>query len=677
MNNRLFILLAVVVFLVGLWFIPPYRSTVPQYSNMDDSVQYVGDEECAACHSELYNSFIKTGMGRSFYPAENAAVIEDFSHPNPTYDTNRDFYYTAAFKDGKVSQTEFRLNEKGERIYELSRTADYIIGSGNHNRTYLTVKNGFLKELPLTWYSDKQKWDLSPGYHSTNMRFSRPIVEECMHCHNSYTEISAYSQSRYNKPLPNGIGCERCHGPGQLHVQQRLENSAINTGQPDVSIINPKNLPFQEQLDVCQQCHLQGEISVFLPDKRSSDFRPGMQLSTIKSIFMEKNPKQNVFRIASHAERLSQSECFQKSKSLTCITCHDPHVPVQEHPRSSFNDNCLACHNVNSLQLENLEYHQQSADCVSCHMLQGGTADIPHVNFTDHKIQRYSTPIQSSHPTAIKINKAPVNLVNYFTGDKTVNAIQTGIAYVRLFESRHQQKGYLINSISLLEESLKEKDGQVAGWYHFGRAHHLLGNGKKAVSAYQQTIDQDPDHPLAYAQLGFLAIENEKFIQAVSLFRQSVKSDPYNPVVWNNYGQALLFSDSSNQALSAYTTAIQLDQDYANAYNNRGELLLYQQNKVKMSKNDFMSCLALDPDHIFALHNMSNIAILEEDLLKAEKFAFRALVVNSDFVPAYGTLATVFAQQGRIEEAKQSLSTMIKLEPNNVDARKILDSLLD
>ena len=77
------------------------------------------------------------------------------------------------------------------------------------------------------------------------------------------------------------------------------------------------------------------------------------------------------------------------------------------------------------------------------------------------------------------------------------------------------------------------------------------------------------------------------------------------------------------------------------------------------------------------MHNMSNIALLEEDLENAERFALQALSINNDFVLAYGTLATVFQRQGRLDEAKRALSRIIKLDKNNADARKILDSLRD
>jgi hypothetical protein len=36
------------------------------YLNHADSARYVGINTCKLCHQDIYNSFIKTGMGKSF-----------------------------------------------------------------------------------------------------------------------------------------------------------------------------------------------------------------------------------------------------------------------------------------------------------------------------------------------------------------------------------------------------------------------------------------------------------------------------------------------------------------------------------------------------------------------------------------------------------------------------------
>jgi len=674
------LLISLVVFLViffGKQIFQPKKSTRSEFKNLNPSIKYVGDEECAACHDDIYNSFIKTGMGRSFYPSESAEVIENYDNNNPVYDSKNNYYYLSSIVNDKIVQTEYRLNKSGTKIHERSKVVDYIIGSGNHNRTYLTMQNGFITELPLTWYSDKKKWDLSPGYHSNNMRFSRPIVEECMHCHNSFTDYEPLTPNKYNAPLPSGIGCERCHGPGQLHVKSRIDNVNNQKGEIDFTIVNPTHLPFQEQLDVCQQCHLQGEISVFKQGKQSNDFRPGMLLSHVKSIFMDLSPDSNEFRIASHAERLAKSACFKESTTLTCITCHNPHVPVKDYRRQSFNKRCISCHELKMMSLKNgSANHRPAADCVRCHMPQGNTADIPHVNFTDHKIQIIKSSL-SKKTGKNGSYKKPIELTNYFRETGGYADVQKGIAYIRFYESRHEHKNYLELAVALLENNLINSEQYISGWYHLGRAYHLLGDLEKAESAYQQTIKLDSAHVLANAQLGILNLESEKLEQADYYFSRSINHNSDIPVVWNNFGQSLMLSDSIASALTAYDRAIKLNPDYATAYNNKGEILLYKQNEIEKAKVNFLSCLKIDPDNVYALHNMSNISIVEGEWKNAMQYAKRALDIDTNFVPSYGTLSTVYQRFGKIDQARDVLLKILDIEPNNADAIKILETISD
>ncbi len=137
MNNKfLYILLAFGLLFIGIWYLSPEKDSPPTFTNLSQTVQYVGDEECAACHAEIYNSYKRTGMGRSFYPSKDAHVIEDYISPIEIYDKQKDYFYTAALIDGEHVQTEYRLDDSGNRTHELIRKADHIIGSGNHNRSY-------------------------------------------------------------------------------------------------------------------------------------------------------------------------------------------------------------------------------------------------------------------------------------------------------------------------------------------------------------------------------------------------------------------------------------------------------------------------------------------------------------------------------------------------------------
>ena len=165
-----------------------------------------------------------------------------------------------------------------------------------------------------------------------------------MSCHNAYPDFVLGSENKF-KTIPNGIDCERCHGPGSIHVQQKQMGQLVDTAkQIDYSIVNPAKLPIDLQFDVCQRCHLQGN-AVLKEGKSFFDFKPGMKLSAIFTVFMPKYENgEKDFIMASHADRLKQSQCFIKSNKLTCITCHNPHVSVKATQPEVFNAACKNCH---------------------------------------------------------------------------------------------------------------------------------------------------------------------------------------------------------------------------------------------------------------------------------------------------------------------------------------------
>ncbi len=203
--------------------------------------------------------------------------------------------------------------------------------------------------------------------------------------------------------IPLGIDCERCHGPGELHVAQKKKGIIIDTSKfADRSIVNPKRLPYSLQVDICQRCHLQGN-NVLKDGKSFADFRPGMALKDVFEVYMPKYENKDYFVMAGHSDRFQQSECFIQSNkgkntesynaqiNFTCINCHNPHISVRKTQTDQFNNSCKSCHYENSMRSSLFscsQSHTEKANCVSCHMPPSSAEDIPHVMVHDHKIQR-------------------------------------------------------------------------------------------------------------------------------------------------------------------------------------------------------------------------------------------------------------------------------------------------
>ena len=163
-------------------------------------------------------------MGRSFARLRPEQVPE---FGKPFHHKASDSYFTMVARDGKYYQRRWQIGFDGKETNVDEKRVDFVIGSGNHSFTYLHLTSrGALQVLPLSWYSEKGGyWDMSPGYDQPDFPGSvRPVHYECMFCHNAYPKIpealehAANPEMTFLEPLPEGIDCQRCHGPGQRHV---------------------------------------------------------------------------------------------------------------------------------------------------------------------------------------------------------------------------------------------------------------------------------------------------------------------------------------------------------------------------------------------------------------------------------------------------------------------------
>ena len=198
----------------------------------------------------------------------------------------------AAFRDTSTG-AQYRVSESGkgyrldfERTASGSRNLGWFVGSGRVARSYIFALDGFLFQSPLSYYSLSGKWDLSPGYETMEDGFNRPISSGCISCHSGRPQPVMNRPGLFRNPafLELGIGCENCHGPGQIHVSERSRGLAVK-GNFDNSIVNPARLPARLAEDICMGCHQDGDARVLQPGKDYTDFRPGTPLNDIFALF--------------------------------------------------------------------------------------------------------------------------------------------------------------------------------------------------------------------------------------------------------------------------------------------------------------------------------------------------------------------------------------------------------
>src|SRR5262249_47550697 len=148
---------------------------------------------------------------------------------------------------------EICRDKDGNTLYVQEAEVKYVVGSGQQGNTYLIDRTGFLFQSPVGWYTNSETWGLSPGYAERSLHFNRPITEQCLFCHSNRVSLIPNSVNHFREPIIDGltIGCERCHGPGELHAANR--KAGENPGDVDYSIVNPAHLEPAQRDSVCEQ----------------------------------------------------------------------------------------------------------------------------------------------------------------------------------------------------------------------------------------------------------------------------------------------------------------------------------------------------------------------------------------------------------------------------------------
>ncbi|OWY23553.1 pilus assembly protein TadD [Sphingobacteriales bacterium UPWRP_1] len=612
------------------------ESTAQQspWLNHNDTVAYVGAETCKNCHAGIYETFMRTGMGQSFYHATPQKSAARFGPHIAVYDSINRFYYHPFWRSDSLFILEYRLLGK-DTAYRREQYIKYIIGSGQHTNSHLFEENGYLYQAPVTFYSQKGIWDLAPGFEGGfSSRFNRIIGQECMTCHNSLPQFNQNSENKFDQ-VPMGITCERCHGPGQLHVQQKLLGNIVDTAtQTDYTIVNPRKLPTRElQMNVCQRCHLQG-VSVLKAGKSFSDFKPGMNLTDIMDVFLpEFDGNQTRFIMASQAHRLTKSACYQNS-NMTCLSCHNPHISVKETPRQTFNNACLKCHTTAGKSVctmsEAKRINANKNDCSGCHMQVSGSIDIPHVTIHDHFIRK---PISETDKNRVENF---IGLVAATGGNPA--AITRAKGYLHYFESYTASPPLLDSAQHYLQLANNPPDEKLPVLIHaLYLKQDFWGISKRAAALPPAQIT---DAWTAY-RIGEAFLQNNTPDKAQPYFEKACRLLPLQP----DFGAKL-------------------------------GICLLQQNRFDEARKVLLEVLKEHKNHVSALTNLGFIEVNTGNLQQAEQYYRQALRQNPGYEQALMNMAGLRLLQRNTAEAKKLLTQLLAQNPHNKEAKLLMQQLI-
>jgi len=263
------------------------------------SAAHIGSAECGTCHDALYASFQKTGHPYKLNEAEDAQQADYYP------------FSTVPSPPAGVSWAD----------------VDKVIGGFRWKARFIGHDGFIITGSDVQYNLVDGSWT---AYHDGE---TKPYA--CGPCH--MTDYKSVGNQEGKEGLVgtwefNGVQCEECHGPGELHAANPY----------DIAMVVDRST------EQCGKCHIRG-VESEIPASGG---------------FIRHHEQWNEMFTTKHA-------------ALKCIDCHDVHVSL--HPNNPDKDlaikiNCESCHldETASFAVSDIEQHHAGSPgaptCVSCHM---------------------------------------------------------------------------------------------------------------------------------------------------------------------------------------------------------------------------------------------------------------------------------------------------------------------
>ncbi len=381
---------------------------------------YAGSQACAGCHKKEVEESKKTWHAKMEQWATPETVVGDFSDQIITYPdveatdargkkhkityqvkTHRkgdEFFVTVLDQDNPANNQTYKmaktLGGKWDQGYEIKVGDNYYPAMLRYS-----VKNqGWLVKSFSPEY-----WVIADGTADGRPRRPEELPKErvaeakCQGCHTTgfeyYKDEKAglwKSRAGAGGQAELGVTCEQCHGPASKHVQEaQVARAAGKPLEPNKRHIVHmlKDLDFNQQTQVCGQCHGRGT------NKKTSElafplgFRPGDRDLTDRLRFWSysgtSNPAEyRYFYPNDWAKRNRQQwQDYTKSKhfnkaEMSCLDCHTFHGKWEDSQlRMRPQQLCSSCHTAagkakrpNAEMYAGSPMQEAGVTCINCHM---------------------------------------------------------------------------------------------------------------------------------------------------------------------------------------------------------------------------------------------------------------------------------------------------------------------
>ena len=344
------------------------------------AVAYVDDRLCETCHQQQYGDWTASHHDLAMQEANDESVLGDFDDVTFTHLGVTSLFFK---RDGR-----FFVNTEGPDGSPADFEIAYTFGVDPLQQYLIEFPGGRLQSLWIAWDAGRGGWfHLYPDeripsgnpFHWTGPYQNWNIM--CAECHstNLQKNYDTASETYQTSWSAIDVGCQACHGAGDVHVQWAEGRQAEETPSGDSLglVVRFRNNDARYQVESCAPCHSRRH-RVSVDDQAGEPFLDHFAPETLREglYFPDGQILDEVYVYGSFL----QSRMY--ASGVRCTDCHDPHsLGLQIRG----NGVCEQCHNERApqdrfptLTAKNYgspDHHFHPVDsagglCVNCHMLE-------------------------------------------------------------------------------------------------------------------------------------------------------------------------------------------------------------------------------------------------------------------------------------------------------------------
>lgn len=697
----------------------PPAPSLPLKSYSLANATYLGAESCRECHAKRVNEFAGTAHFRAARLPGTKEVMGDYDPGKNIYQTrDSNLRYEMTTDGTNYFQTRIEKTPEGEK--RERKQAAMIYGTGALDEIYLFWEGDKIHEMPIAYAAPLNRWINAPGYVDGHADFSHG-ANTCIHCHNTHIEPVAGTPDQFHREgMIASISCEKCHGPGSEHVAYHQDSPGETTGK---YIANPESMTRQQRNDLCSECH----SDLGAPRQPLFSYRPGEPLGDFYVVPEMKKSQENE-HTANHIRYLEQSQCFQKSDSLSCVTCHDPHVSEGLKNSLSVERSCLGCHQAEDCGERPKLPVAVRDQCMDCHMpvrpdlhtaFHGpDKLHIPGRNRREHRIavhplatekllarhylsQNDEASKEKAEQLSGKLTKEFVARAEKLTAERQLATAMAAYREARDFAAdpapisaaldklAAERERFLITfndgvralgardpegAIDKLRIALEIDPKFSVGLHRLGEAYQALGNHEEAIHRFQAALASNPDLPETYTQMGLSHHMMNDIDAAIENYERALKLNPRSSETHNNLGIAHRARRDPERARQHYLRAIEYNSGNASAHNNLGGLL-QREGDLPGAIASYRRAVEIRSNYTEAHFNLAG-ALRQSGDYPGAIASYQAAVDDGNHPGARNNLAMLLTMTGRRAKAIPHFEALLALQSESVPHLVFLAKIL-